>query len=41
MFPSPNILQHYIDFNINTIVILEKRLGARSFGGSIDHLAHR
>jgi hypothetical protein len=39
MFPSPSILQHYAKFNIRTLITLEKLFGARSFGGSIDHLA--
>jgi hypothetical protein len=38
MFSSPNILQHYAKFDIHTIVMLEKLLGAGSFGGSIGHL---
>jgi hypothetical protein len=41
MFPSPGILQHYANFNVRTIVTLEKLLGAGSFGGSINHLACR
>jgi hypothetical protein len=41
MFPSPNILHHYVEFDIHTIVTLEKLLGAGSFGGSIGHLARR
>jgi hypothetical protein len=41
MFPSLNILQHYVKFNIHTITTLEKLLGARSFGGSINHLTCR
>jgi hypothetical protein len=40
VFPSPSILQHYTKFDTRTIVILEKLLGVRSFGGFIDHLAH-
>jgi hypothetical protein len=40
VFPFPGILQHYIEFNIHTIITLEKLLGARSFGGFIGHLAH-
>jgi hypothetical protein len=39
-FPSLSILQHYVEFDIRTIVMLEKLLGVRSFGGSIGHLAH-
>jgi hypothetical protein len=38
MFPFPNILQHYVKFDIQTIIMLEKLLGAKSFGGSIGHL---
>jgi len=38
MFPSLDILQHYVEFNIHTIITLEKLLGAGSFGGSINHL---
>jgi len=41
MFPSPCILQHYIGFDIHTIIMLEKLLGAKSFGGSISHLPRR
>jgi hypothetical protein len=40
MFPSPSILQHYIEFDIHTIITLEKLLGAGSFGGYINHLTH-
>jgi hypothetical protein len=40
MFLSPNILHHYVEFNIHTITTLEKLLSARSFGGFISHLAH-
>jgi hypothetical protein len=39
MFPSLNILKHYVKFDTCTIITLEKLLGARSFGGSINHLA--
>jgi hypothetical protein len=39
VFSSLGILQHYANFNTCTIVILKKLLGARSFGGSINHLA--
>jgi len=28
MFPSPNILQHYVEFDICTITTLEKLFGA-------------
>jgi hypothetical protein len=38
--PSLCILQHYIEFDIRTIALLEKLLGAGSFDGSINHLAH-
>jgi hypothetical protein len=38
MFPSPSILQNYIEFDIRTMVILEKLFGARSFGGFISYL---
>jgi hypothetical protein len=40
MFPYLNILQHYVKFNIHTIIMLEKLLGVGSFGGYIDHLTH-
>ncbi len=39
MFPSLNILQHYVKFDTCTIITLEKLFGARFFGGSINHLA--
>jgi hypothetical protein len=29
-----------LSLSIHTIITLEKLLGARSFGGSIDHLVH-
>jgi hypothetical protein len=38
MFLFLGILQHYIKFNIGTTATLEKILGVRSFGGSINHL---
>jgi hypothetical protein len=41
MFPSTSILQHYIEFNTCTIVTLKKLLNVASFGGFINHLAHR
>jgi hypothetical protein len=41
LFPSLGILQHYVEFNIHTIVMLQKLFGARSFGGFINHPAHR
>ncbi len=37
MFPFLGILQHYIEFNIHTIVTLEKLFGVGSFSGFIDH----
>jgi len=40
MFPSPSILQHYVEFDTRTIATLEKLLNVGSFGGSINHLAH-
>ncbi len=40
MFPSPSILQHYVEFDICTITKLEKLLGVKSFGGIIGHLAY-
>ncbi len=40
MFPFLGILQHYVEFNIHNIVMLEKLIGVRCFGGSIGHLAH-
>jgi hypothetical protein len=39
VFPFLGILQHYAKFNIRTIIMLKKLLGARSCGGSISHLA--
>jgi len=41
MFLSSIILQHYTKFDTCTIAMLGKLLGARFFGGFIDHLAHR
>jgi hypothetical protein len=41
MFTSPGILQHYVEFYIHTITMLEKLLSVISFSGSIDHLACR
>jgi hypothetical protein len=41
VFPSPSILQHYVEFDTHTIATLEKLLGAESFGGFIDHLVRR
>ncbi len=40
MFPSPGILQNYVDFDIHTIGMLEKLVGAGFFNGSISHLTH-
>ncbi len=40
MFPSLCILQRFVEFDICTIAMLEKLLGAGSFDGSIDHLIH-
>jgi hypothetical protein len=37
MFPFLVILHHYAEFDIHTIIILEKLLGVRSFGGFINH----
>jgi hypothetical protein len=41
MFPFACILQHYVKFDIHTIVMLEKLLGVGSFNCSIGHLVHR
>jgi hypothetical protein len=38
MFPSPSILKHYIEFDIDTIITLEKLFGVGSFNGSINDL---
>jgi hypothetical protein len=38
MFPSLNILQHYVEFDIHSIISLEKLFDVRSFGGFIGHL---
>jgi hypothetical protein len=40
VFPSLGILQHYVEFDTHTIIMLEKLLGVGSFGGSIGHLIH-
>jgi hypothetical protein len=32
-FPFPNILQHYVEFDIHTIIRLEKLFGVGFFGG--------
>ncbi len=37
---GPKIGPHVVMFDTRTIATLEKLLGAGSFGGSIDHLAH-
>jgi hypothetical protein len=39
VLPFLGILQHYVEFDIRTIAMLEKLVGARFFGGSIGHLA--
>ncbi len=41
MFPSLDILQHYVKLDTCMIITLEKLIGARSFGGSTNHLAYR
>jgi hypothetical protein len=41
MSPSLGILQHYAEFDTCTIATLERLLGVKSFGVSIDHLACR
>jgi hypothetical protein len=33
-------LQYYVEFDIHTIVTLEKLFGVGSFGGYIGHLVH-
>jgi hypothetical protein len=38
MFPSLNILQHYVEFDTHSIISLEKLFDVRSFGGFIGHL---
>jgi hypothetical protein len=40
MFPFLGILEHYAEFDICTITMLEKLYGVGSFGGFINHLAH-
>jgi len=40
-FSSPNIVQHYVKFDLHTIVTLEKLLNTRSFSTIIDHLVFR
>jgi hypothetical protein len=39
MFPSLGILQHYVEFHIRTITMLERLLSVGFFNGSINHLA--
>jgi hypothetical protein len=41
MFPSPSILQHYVEFNTCTIPTLEKLSSLGSFDGFIGHLVRR
>ncbi len=41
VFTSPGIVQHYVEFYIHTIIMLEKLFNVGSFGGSIDYLACR
>jgi hypothetical protein len=38
MLPFLGILQHYVKFNIRTIIMLEKCFGVRPFSGFIGHL---
>jgi len=40
VLPFPSILQLYTEFDICTIVTLEKLLIVGSFGGFISHLVH-
>jgi hypothetical protein len=40
MFPSPCILQHYVQFDTHTKTMLEKNLFMGSFSGFIGHLVH-
>jgi hypothetical protein len=40
VFPSLGILQHYIEFNVRTIAMLEKLLVLRSFGTIVGHFVH-
>jgi hypothetical protein len=40
MFISLSILQHYVEFDIRTIITLENLFGARSFSGFISHLTY-
>ncbi len=39
VFPSLGILQHYTNFDVHTIAMLEKLLGSGSFGTTMGHLA--
>jgi hypothetical protein len=41
MFPSLGILQHYVEFDTHTIVMLENLFVGGSFNGFISHLVHR
>ncbi len=41
VFPSPDILQCYIEFDVRTIVMLEKLLGSKNFGTIVGHLVCR
>ncbi len=38
VFPSLGILQRYTEFDVCSIVMLEKQLGSRSFGTIVGHL---
>jgi hypothetical protein len=38
IFSSPNIVQHYVKFNLHAITTLEKLLDMRSFDTIMDHL---
>jgi hypothetical protein len=38
VFSSPNIVQHYVKFDLCTIATLEKILHTRSFNTILDHL---
>jgi hypothetical protein len=39
VFPSLGLLQHYTEFDVCTIAMLEKLLGLGSFGTAMGHLA--
>ncbi len=39
VFPSQGSLQHYTEFDVHAIVMLEKILGSKSFGTTMGHLA--